>query len=202
MSATQVMDLLAAERTNNAAAISAEVDRQMAVVLAAQAPPSAVVPPPFTGEHVAGVHPSLSPGPRPGAVEHTSSSQGLLPRASASTPARGAVVVDVDADEKSDDGDDDDVEDEEGPVGEGTFNRESAGLPVSNALNPVLLAAPTAASTKRDARPPPASFYLDRIAPPEGMGSIADSQIDFASEYRQRKIVNPFSQFDYCECNY
>jgi hypothetical protein len=147
----------------------------MATLLASQAPKAAVVPPPLLGDQR-----GEYPGQRPGAVEQTPSSSGIQPRASASTPARGTVVVDVDGD-KSDE-DDEKSEDEEGPVGNGTFNREE-GQPAANALNPILLTASSAASTKRDARPPPASFYQDRIAPPEGMGQIADSQIDFASKY-------------------
>jgi hypothetical protein len=186
MTASQVMDMLAAERTNNAIAIASEVDRQMAVFLAAQAPPSAVVPPPFDSgvQPLAAVPTPLTPGQRPGAVEHTPFNQGLPPpraSATASTPVRAAAVeIEEDADDEAE-REEDAEEREDGPVGNGTFSREAA--PSTNALNPALLAASSAASTKRDARPPPASFYQDRIAPPEGMGLIGDSQLDFASEY-------------------
>jgi hypothetical protein len=95
------------------------------------------------------------------------------------------VVEGDDDDDDDDDADDDDPDDRENPAGNGTFDRGAQGVLSSdgaNTLNPVLLTAPSAASTKRDARPPPASFYQDRIAPPEGMGQIADSQVDFASK--------------------
>jgi hypothetical protein len=181
MTAAQVMDMLAAERTNNAATISAEVDRQMAAFLASQAPPSAVVPPPLSGDQPVAVVPTpLTPGQRPGAAAHTPFSQGLQPRATASTPVRATVALEADEEDEAEK-EEDAEEREEGPVGNGTFSREAAST--TNALNPALLAASSAASTKRDARPPPASFYQDRIAPPEGMGLIGDSQLDFASEY-------------------
>jgi hypothetical protein len=89
------------------------------------------------------------------------------------------VVVVVDAEEDKDDDDDDDGDDP--AAGDGTFDRAGCEA-VHNALNPVQAVASSAASTKRDARPPPASFYQDRIAPPEGMGLIADSAVDFASK--------------------
>jgi hypothetical protein len=167
------MDLLAAARSTNASAITAEVDRRMAAFLASQAPKSAIVPPPLSG--------ALPPS---GPTVASTPSRGVNVGASTSGVAPQVVVVEGD-DDDDDDADDDDPDDREHPAGNGTFDRGAQGVLSSdgaNALNPVLLTAPSAASTKRDARPPPASFYQDRISPPEGMGQIADSQVDFASK--------------------
>jgi hypothetical protein len=84
--------------------------------------------------------------------------------------------------EGDDDGDGDDDDDDVDPAaGDGTFDRAGCEA-ISNALNPIKAVAPSATSSKRDARPPPASCYQDRIAPPAGMGQIADSDVDFSSK--------------------
>jgi hypothetical protein len=94
----------------------------------------------------------------------------------ASAVAGSPVDVESD-DDKEEDGDDDD----DPAAGDGTVDRANC-TPIFNALNPVQAVASSSASSKRDARPPPTSFYQDRIAPPEGMGQIADSEVDFASK--------------------
>jgi hypothetical protein len=80
-----------------------------------------------------------------------------------------AIIVEEDDEDKEADEEDDEV-------AEGTFGRDVE----TGGQGPQAVAAASAkALTKRDPHPQPASFWHDRIPPPESMGEIAGGEFKF-----------------------